>query len=110
MIKLKSLLKESTNEYKFDWIERHRGIIENGKLIAYHGTPKKNLKFIKENGFKPHSYFSLRKEYSRRIASIYQNIPENKIIVLMVKLPLDSIDFVASDIFAIKTILFKETQ
>lgn len=109
MIRLKSLLNESTDAYKSDWIERHRGILEDGRLVAYHGTTKKNLKSIKENGFKSHSYFSLRPEYSRRIASTYQNVPENKIVVVTVKLPLDSIDFVAGNIFSLRTIEFKET-
>ena len=109
MIKLSTLIKESTDEYRKNWLERHNAVVENGRVVAYHGTPKRNLKSIQQNGFKPHSYFSLRPEYSKRIASTYQDVPENDVVVLKVKLPLDSIDFVMSDIFSTRVINFKET-
>ena len=109
MIKLKSLLNESTDEYRKSWLERHNAIIENGRLVAYHGTPKKNLKSIKMNGFNSHSYFSLKPDYSKRISSIYHDVPENNVIVLRVKLPLDAIDFIAGDIYSTRVINFKET-
>jgi len=109
MIKLFSFIKESIDEYKKRWLELHNAIIENGKLIAYHGTPKKNLKLIKMKGFRPHSYFSLKPDYSKQIASTYHDTPENKVVVLKVKLPLDAIDFVAGDIFSTRVIKFEET-
>lgn len=109
MIKLSQLINESTDEYRKSWLERHNAIIENGRLVAYHGTPKRNLKSIKLNGFKSHSYFSLRTEYSKQIAARYHDTTEDKVVVLKVKLPLDAIDFVMSDIYSVRVIKYDET-
>ena len=109
MIKLSSLITESTEEYRKSWLERHNAIVENGRLIAYHATPTKNIKSIKLNGFKEHSYFSLRPEYSKQMASTYHDVSENKITLLKVKLPLDAIEFVASNIYSLRVIKFEET-
>jgi len=108
MIKLMTLL-ESAEEYRADWISRHKGIVEHNRLLAYHGTPIKNLKSIKLNGFKSKTYFSLRPEYSKQIASTYHNTPEDKVAVLKVWLPLDAIDFIMSDIYSTRVIKFEET-
>ena len=98
------------NEKGKDWLERHGAKFdEKGRVIAYHGTLKKNVPVIKKNGFKSHAYFSLKSDYSRRIVSIYKNVSEDKVYVFEVHLPLNLIDFVASDIFAISDIPFKET-
>lgn len=113
MITLKSLIKENNEEHearKQDWLKRNRAEIDNqGHLIAYHGTTKRNAQLIKQTGFRSHSYFSLNPEYSKRITSIYHNIPEDKVVVFRVHLPLDSIDFVASDIYSTREIKFEET-
>lgn len=108
MIKLKKIILESTDEYRVDWLDRHNAIIENNRLLAYHGTPKKNLSSIKKNGFRIHTYFSLKEEYSKSIASIYHETPKTNIVVLKVWLPLNAIDFVMSDIYSIRTIKFEE--
>ena len=99
----------STEEYRKSWLERHKAIVENGRLLAYHGTPIKNLKSIKQNGFKYKTYFSLRPEYSKQIASRYHDTPEDKVVVIKVWLPLDAIDFVMSDIYSTRVIDYKET-
>jgi 2'-5' RNA ligase len=92
-------LKESTDEYKKDWLERHRATFDDkGRLIAYHGTTPNNAKSIKLNGFRTGSNFSLRKEYSRHWG----------IVVFKVHLPLDAIDFIMSDIKATRPIAFSE--
>lgn len=99
MIKLKSLLTESDAAFVKDWLERHNAQLDNsGRLIAYHGTTASNAKLIKQNGFKEGSYFSLRKEYSQRWGKY----------VFTVHLPMDAIDFVASDIVAIRPIAYNE--
>lgn len=108
MIKLRSLL-ESTEEYKTDWLSRHNATIENNRVLAYHGTPVRNLKSIKLNGFKSKTYFSLRPEYSKQIAATYHDTPEDKVVVLKVWLPLDAIDFIMSDIYSTRVIKFEET-
>jgi len=116
MIKLKHLIREENDRdhkaWRKDWLERHNATFdERGRLIAYHGTPKRNLKSIKNNGFRQGSYFSLKQEYSKRIAVAYHETPEtpeSDIIVLQVKLPMDAIDFVASDIVATRPIQFSE--
>jgi hypothetical protein len=102
-------ITESTEEYRKDWLSRHNATIENNRVLAYHGTPVKNLKSIKANGFKIKTYFSLRLEYSKQIASTYHDVPENKVAVLKVWLPLDAIDFVMSDIYSTRVIKFEET-
>ena len=113
MITLKSLIKENQEEHELwrkDWLERYKAKFdEKGRLIAYHGTTKKNSKLIKQSGFKPHSYFSLNPEYSKSITSIYHNVPIDKVIVFEVHLPLDAVDFVASDIYSTREIKFEET-
>lgn len=115
MISLKALVEEveseSDSKWRSNWLVRHDAKFDKfGRLIAYHGTPTRNLKSIKENGFRPHSYFSLRSEYSKQIASTYHDVPESKVTVLEVHLPLDSIDFVMSDIFSTRIIKYEETQ
>jgi hypothetical protein len=109
MIKLSTLIQESTEEYRADWIERRRGQVKDGRLLAYHGTPTKNLKSIQQNGFKQPSYFSLRPQYSKQIAATYHNVPENRVTVIEVWLPLDAIDFVAGDVYSTRVIKYEET-
>ena len=104
-------ITESTKEYRKDWMERHNAKLDNiGRLIAYHGTPTRNLKSIQQNGFKPHSYFSLKPNYSKSISATYHNTTEDNVIVIEVHLPLNLIDFVASDIYSLNNIPFKDTQ
>lgn len=109
MIKFKQLLNEVMDAYKSDWINRYQAVVENGRLIAYHGTTPQNYISIQKNGFKPGAYFSLDSGYSKRITSIYHNIPQKNVILIRVKLPLDAVDFVAGDIVANRTINFNET-
>jgi hypothetical protein len=112
-ILLKSLLRENDEkhiEWRADWLKRHKATYtDDNRLIAYHGTPSKNISGIKKNGFKERTYFSLRPEYSKRIASTYHDMPEDKITVLTVALPLDAIDFISSDIMSLRNIGFDET-
>lgn len=115
MIKLKDLIKENWEsdeeheKWKHDWLQRYKAKFdEKGRLIAYHGTPKKNVKSIKQNGFKKKSYFSLDPNYSKRVSSIYHDTPEDKIFVFEVHLPLDAVDFVASDIYSVRPLEFEE--
>lgn len=97
-------------EYRAGWLKRHNAqYTDDGRLIAYHGTPTKNIKSIKKNGFKERTYFSLRPEYSKRIASTYHDVPEDKVTVLKVALPLDSINFIMSDIYSLRVLSFDET-
>jgi len=102
-------ITEVIDDYKSDWIDRYKAIVENGRIIAYHGTTTKNYKLIKKTGFRKRSYFSIRPEYSKRIVSIYHNIPESKVILMKVKLPLDAIDFVGGDIVSNREIGLDET-
>jgi hypothetical protein len=97
--------------WKADWMRRRNIQLDSlGRLPAYHGTPTKNLKSIKENGFRSGTYFSLKSEYSKQIASTYHNTPINRITVLEVSLPLDAIDFVGPDIVSTRVIKLEETQ
>lgn len=112
MIKLKNIIKEisqeeydqwrSSDEYKEWrklWLERHNATFdEKGRLIAYHGTTPNKAKSIKQTGFRSGSYFSLKKEYSRHWG----------IVVFKVALPLDAVDFVASDIKSNRPIKWEE--
>lgn len=112
MIKLKFLIKEisedeykqwrSSKEYKKwrkDWLTRHNAKFDGlGRVIAYHGTSPNKAKSIKQNGFNTRSYFSLNPEYSKKWGRFVFNV----------YLPLDAIDFVASDIVAIRPIKFDE--
>jgi hypothetical protein len=99
MIKLKSLLLENNDEARRkDWLERHQATFDNNRLIAYHGTTPFKAKFIKQNGFKEGSYFTLRPSYAKHWGSV----------VLPVKLPLEAIDFVSSDIIALRNINWAE--
>ena len=53
MIKLKNLIKESDENYRNDWLERHDAkFTSDGRLIAYHGTTLKNSELIKKFGIK----------------------------------------------------------
>ena len=111
MIKLKSIIfEENENDvWRKDWLKRYRAKFDDkGRLIAYHGTTRKNARLIKQSGFRPHSYFSLDPNYSRSIASTYHDVPEDKVVVFEVHLPLDAVDFVASDIFSTRLIKFEE--
>lgn len=116
--KYKSPVTEEADEdetkrqaWRQSWLERHQAKFDDkGRVIAYHGTPTKNIPSIKKNGFRPHSYFSLRPEYSKSIASRYHDTAEKNVTVLEVHLPLNLIDFVASDIYSTDTIPFKDTQ
>ena len=102
---------ESDSKWRSDWLVRHNAKFDKvGRLIAYHGTHTKNLKSIKQNGFRSHSYFSLDPKYSKQIASTYHDVPESKVTVLEVHLPLDSVDFVMADIFSVRIIQYVETQ
>lgn len=102
---------ETSDEWRNNWLERHQAQLDSsGRVMAYHGTPTKNLTSIKQHGFRPRTYFSLNPNYSKQIASTYHSTPEHKITVLKVFLPLEAIDFVASDIFSTRNIPFKETQ
>ena len=105
----KPKLLESTEEYRNDWLFRHKATVENNRVLAYHGTPTKNLKSIKTNGFRTNTYFSLRPEYSKLIAATYHDISDDKVTCLKVWLPLDAIDFVMSDIYSTRVIKFEET-
>lgn len=110
MIKLKSILLESNEKYRKDWLKRYEAnFTPDDRLIAYHGTTLRNSKLIKQTGFKENSYFSLKPEYSKSITSIYHDIPENKVVVFKVYLPLNSVEFVSSDIFSIRPIKYTET-
>jgi hypothetical protein len=96
-------------KWKQDWLERHRAKLdEKGRIIAYHGTPTRNLPSIKKNGFRPHSYFTLRPEYAKSIATTYHDT--KNVTVIEVHLPIDAVDMVMSDIYALKTIPFGDTQ
>jgi hypothetical protein len=96
--------------YRKSWLERHDATYSpDGRLIAYHGTPSKNISSIKKNGFQYKTYFSLRSEYSKRIASAYHDTPPEKVTVLKVLLPLDAIDFVMGHIYSIRVIKYEET-
>jgi len=111
MIKLKNIITESGAAWKADWMIRRNIQLDSlGRLPAYHGTPTKNLQSIKENGFRSHTYFSLKSEYSKQIASNYHNTPLSKVTVIEVFLPLNAIDFVGPDIFSTRVIKFEETQ
>jgi hypothetical protein len=102
--------EEAESSYRKSWLERHNAqYTSDGRLIAYHGTPSKNLSSIKKNGFKYKTYFSLRPEYSKQIASTYHDTPPEKVTVLKVFLPLDAIDFIMSDIYSTRVIKFDET-
>jgi hypothetical protein len=112
MIKLKNILREVSQEewekwrisdeykeWRKSWLERHNATFDNkGRLIAYHGTTPNRVKLIKQTGFNNRSNFSLKKDYSRHWG----------IVVLKVGLPLDAIDFCASDIHSIRRIGWEE--
>ena len=96
--------------YRKSWLEKHNATYSSdGRLIAYHGTPSKNISSIKKNGFKYKTYFSLRSDYSKQIASTYHDTPPEKVTVLKVLLPLDAIDFVMGHIYSIRVIKYEET-
>jgi hypothetical protein len=101
VIKLKNLLSESLlDDRGKDWLKRHNAQYDNkGRVIAYHGTFKRLAKLIQRQGFKQGSYFSLEKEYSQHWGEF----------VFEVHLPLDSVDFISSDLVALRPIDFQET-
>jgi hypothetical protein len=102
---------QTDEEYRKSWLERHEAEFdERGRLIAYHGTPTKNLKSIKQNGFRYKSYFSLRPEYSQFMAHRYHDTPKEKVTVLKVHLPLEKIDFVMSDVYATEVLKWNEVS
>jgi len=114
MIKLKPLLNEISNgdrdAWRKDWLERHNAKFDaTGRLIAYHATSRPKSKLIQQEGFRQGSYFSLNPEYSKRVVMNYHDLKPSGVVLFTVHLPLDAIDFVASDIVAIRPIQFSET-
>jgi hypothetical protein len=107
--KEQSVTESNDPEWKKDWLERHRAKLDDkGRIIAYHGTPTRNLPSIRKNGFRPRSYFTLRPEYAKSIATTYHDT--DKVTVIEVHLPFDAVDMVMSDIYALRNIPFGETQ
>jgi hypothetical protein len=105
----KDIRENNDVAWKKDWLERHRAKLDDkGRIIAYHGTPTRNLPSIRKNGFRPRSYFTLRPEYAKSIATTYHDT--DKVTVIEVHLPVDAVDMVMSDIYALRNITFGETQ
>lgn len=100
---------EGHKEWRQNWLKRYEAeFTPDGRLIAYHGTPTRNVKSIKANGFRKKSYFSLRPEYSKHIAARYHDTPENKVSVMKVYLPLEKVDFIMGDIYSTEPIPYSE--
>lgn len=112
MIKLKDILKEISQEewvrwrisdeykeWRKDWLKRYRATFDDkGRIVAYHGTTSQKAKLIKQNGFNNSSNFTLRPEYAKHWGRT----------ILTVHLPVDAVDFVASDIISIRPIKWEE--
>ncbi len=110
MIKLKNLLLENEDEKMRDWLRRRNiQLTPDGRIPAFHATLSKNVKSIKQNGFRQGTYFSPYKEYSIRIVANYHDIPPEKVVVFSVLLPFDAVDFAAGDLFATRQIKYNET-
>lgn len=110
MIKLKNLLEVSDDEKMRDWLRRRNiQLTPDGRIPAFHATLPKNVKSIKQNGFRQGTYFSTNKKYSIEIVANHHDIPLEKVVVFSVFLPFDAVDFVMADLFAIRPIKYQET-
>ena len=112
MIKIKNILLEISQEewekwrisdeykkWRKSWLERHKAQFDDkGRIIAYHGTTPQKAKLIKQNGFRSSSNFTLNPDYAKHWGKT----------ILTVHLPIDTIDFVASDIVSIRPISWSE--
>lgn len=93
MIKLRNLLLENLDTPNGkDWLFRHNAQFdEKNRVIAYHGTSSSKTRQIKSSGvFRAGSYFTLNPKYAKHWGNI----------IFKVYLPLNYIDFVASDLIA----------
>ena len=117
MISLLKILKETyppeTKEQRNKrWIEGNKiPVDEKGRVILYHGTPKKNVKLIKQNGFKEGTMFADDYASAEHYAKRDRELSAKSIYVFKVHLPLDSFR-VSAGIFAIadKNIEYNITQ
>jgi len=87
--------------WRRNWLERHDAKFDDkGRIIAYHGTTPKNAKLIKQTGFKDRSNFTLRPAYAAHWGRK----------VLEVHLPIDAVDFVASDMVSARPLSWEEVS
>ena len=76
------------------WLERHypNYPVENGKVIAYHATPRTTLPLIKKHGLKPGSKLTHNPEMAAHQAARDRDLKPTQVVVLRVKVPVSNFE------------------